>query len=162
MSLSFEYLQADATAETTLRLNNYFINDPNARHTLKFDQKLPQDIVAINGIINNFSRELVQRELEFLYHHRADNQLEQITGFYENLARQFPDDNQGCILRLGWGSGWTSMTGNILDDFGNYLSDFREWFRMGRQGFDFPKSRKIIMNDRNPHAVPGWLKLEMI
>ncbi len=162
MSLSFEYLKGNSSSETTIRLNQYFINDTIARDYLKFNQKLPQDMIALNSVINNCSRDLVQKELEFLYRYDPNHDLRSIAGFYENLARQFPDDNQGCVLRIGWGSGWTSMTGNILDDFGDYLYNFREWFGMGRRDFDFPKSRKLIMRGRNPVAVPGWIRLEII
>lgn len=162
MSLSFEHLKNDSSSETTVRLNDYFINNPSARRELKFEQKAPRDMNTMNQVINDFSRALIQKELNFLYQYDADDRLRNITGFYEDLARHFPNDTQGCIMRLGWGSGWTSMTGNILDDFGNYLTEFRKWFRMGRAGFDFPKSRKIIMRGRNPVNVPGWIRMEMI
>ena len=162
MSLAFEYLKSDAGSEICIRLNNYYMNDPDAQKVLAFDQSIPQDMMTLNRVINSFSRELIRNELEFIYHCDNNSDLRRITGFYENLARHFPDDSQGCILRLGWGSGWTSMTGNILNDFDAFLSDFREWFKMGRKGFLYPKSRKIVMRDRNPDSVPGWIKMEMI
>lgn len=161
MASVLENLKTGSESDSKIRFNDFFINDPKVKDVLRFGEKCPSDFKTLNNIINNFSRELVQKELDFLYKYDQKDDLKEVTSFYENLTKRFPDDNQGCILRLGWGSGWTSMTGNILDNHDEYLNNFRQWFRMGSAGFEYPKSRKIIMRGRNPVSVPGWIKMEM-
>ncbi len=163
MSMVFEYLKEDVSGNTVLNFSDFFISDHKAIRTLHFNDKIIADFSILNSIINNYSQKLIDSELDFFYKHDDEGKLSNVTQFYEMLKRQIPANSEGCILRLGWGSGWTAMTGNYLQDFSNLLEEYRRKFRMGKRGAEvFPKSRKIFMNRRTPQSVMGWIKMEMI
>lgn len=163
MEIPVEFLRPDTRCETTVRFDDFFISDPNAREVLQFDRKLYPDFSTLNRTINQLSRNLMNSEMKFIEANDPRDELRMITDFYARLERQIPDDSQGCVLRLGWGSGWTTMTGNLLEEHQDYLENFRAQFRMGRRGMpQFPKSRKIFMQGNRPETVMGWIKMEML
>ena len=65
---------------------------------------------AILNAINLFSREIIEQELQ-QFRERDDENLTEIVRFYESLTAQIESmkDNE-CILRLGQGSGFITIT----------------------------------------------------
>jgi len=106
-------------------------------------------------IINAHSLHLLQEEIEFWEeeleltntHHMVDDYLESLRELYTTAQECSPA--QSCVLRVGAGTGWDSMTGrwakdeNILDD--DTWSNLKQALRPKRY-FDtpFPKSRKAL------------------
>ncbi|MCF7740524.1 MAG: type III-A CRISPR-associated RAMP protein Csm5 [Candidatus Marinimicrobia bacterium] len=163
MNVYFEAIRENASSYLTLGIDQFLLKNPNAQKKLGFDKKLSADFTAIHSVINQHTENLIDQELDFLYDHDKNNKLKAITSFYEKLRYSIPEPSKGCLLRIGWGSGWKFITGNILKDHPDHLKKFRKQFKMGRKGFsEYPKSRKIIMSGRNPATVPGWIKLEQV
>ncbi|OUD14212.1 hypothetical protein [Thioflexithrix psekupsensis] len=64
------------------------------------------------------------------------------------------------FIRLGWGSGWESMTGGWLDD--DELQTARQAYgsKMGKVGVDvFPKTRRLVVSEGSPCLPFGWIKI---
>ncbi len=51
------------------------------------------------------------------------------------------------------------MTGDFLDE--NWLNIFRQKYRLGKQNFPFPKTRRIVFEDDEPKYLTGWIKVKL-
>jgi len=157
-SIFTEMLNKEATSEVAIKIESFLFDYPLAKKQLGFNDK-KKYLTQLAKKCNEYAKEFIKNELDF-YHSYKMNPLEK---FYEQL--QVPDDNDGFLLHLGWGSGWRGMTGNWLDD--KYLRRFREKFSM-RKSFGewqqfpiFPKTRKIIFENNQPYPL-GWVKMEEV
>ena len=111
-------------------------------------------------MVNRHTLELVNRELAYFSEYKP------VTGpvvaFYENLQKKILELAQtsgSCILRLAWGSGWKGMTGDWMDE--TTLQGVRKEKRLGREGFPFPKTRRLAVKDGQPCLPLGWILLEL-
>jgi CRISPR-associated protein Csm5 len=116
-----------------------------------------QDLPYLFQTINKHTAHLLQSEIDFWKEERADyTPLEAYIERLEELLSQVntakPDT---CILRLGYGSGWESMTGRWAKDkdaFGDFILEEKLWFAVtaasrpndAKYSSDtpFPKTRK--------------------
>jgi CRISPR/Cas system CSM-associated protein Csm5 (group 7 of RAMP superfamily) len=67
------------------------------------------------------------------------------------------------ILRVGWGSGWGGLTGNLLEN-GNWLDKFRQNQKMSKYSPEtapFPKTRKVTSRNKKKEDFLGWIRLEL-
>ncbi|MGH7907652.1 MAG: type III-A CRISPR-associated RAMP protein Csm5 [Candidatus Binataceae bacterium] len=80
--------------------------------------------------------------------------IERLRDLREQIERA---DQRTTFLRLGWGSGWRTMTGDVLDD----QQRLRLPPKSGQKG---PKTRKVIVADGSQNAVDvlGWISLTPI
>lgn len=64
-------------------------------------------------------------------------------------------------LRLGWGSGMTGTTVDLLmkDDL---RAEIRDACGIKAPGFEAPKSRRTVMNQKQLRFVPGWIKFKVL
>jgi len=105
-------------------------------------------------ICNDYAKEKIEDEIDWF-----DMQgLNQVRESLKELLTFIPNNQEGFLVRLGWGSGWIHMTGDYLDD--DALDDMRYTFRLSKykpsQVPVFPKSRRIIMDTDEPWNVTGW------
>lgn len=65
-------------------------------------------------------------------------------------------------LRLGWGSGMTGTTIDLLLD-DDLRAEIRDTCGIKAPGFEAPKSRRTIVNPKGEiRLVPGWIKLKAL
>lgn len=119
-----------------------------------------EDVHSLCQMVNRHTLELVNRELDYFSEYKP------VTGpvvaFYENLQKKILELAQtsgSCILRLAWGSGWKGMTGDWMDE--TTLQGVRKEKRLGREGFPFPKTRRLAVKDGQPCLPLGWILLEL-
>ncbi len=70
----------------------------------------------------------------------------------------------GCLLSLGWGSGFLAKTGWLDTDSAPYRDVLRQiplYARAVQSGLPFPKTRRIVFLSGQPAALPGWALLEV-
>lgn len=141
-----EALGRDACALTALRAGDGFLD---AR--LPFAHQLP-DLRTLAGWSHQHARYLLDGDLVYF---KSRNQEAMAQRLEDLLAEVAHSSANAIILRLGWGTGWRTMTGDILnaDERGRV---------MGRVG----KTRKVIIeghsNRGRPCDVFGWIKLEPV
>ncbi len=94
---------------------------------------------------------LLEADLRYFRDRRLEavtSRLEQLMG----LVRNEPEES--AILRLGWGSGWRTMTGDLLTD-----AERGEAVRVG-------KTRKVIIDGHAAGSTPcdvlGWIRLRPV
>jgi len=100
--------------------------------------------------VEEFYRDVRKEELEELNRYPPDFRRT-VRGFYTRLGGQ-----NGYVLRLGWGSGWLSMTVGILLRGHRRWKDLRKKLGLGKStSADFPVTRRLA--DGTPM---GWVVLE--
>jgi len=162
MQVWCEALRPGCQAEIALSFDNFLLNDPQAVDKLKFPNRLETDFTKFMTDINQYSRQMLDSEIDyFKKRHDERPELNYILKALDTVKRHIPTNNTNMVIRLGWGSGWQSMTGNYIDD-PNLMQQIRQGFHLGRAGMPFPKSRKIAFNNNQPALPFGWIKLESI
>jgi len=162
-----EMLTYDSKAKFTIKLDSFLFNDQNANSKLHFEvSKYTIDELFLE--INNYSYDKIKQEIDF-FEKFNKKELEGLIYELKELLNSIPNQNdtKTCILRLGWGSGWKSMTGDLLDnvDFKKSFDYFRDKYKLGRNNYPvFPKTRKIVYylnSEKNevPLFLCGWVKI---
>ncbi|MDR2967898.1 MAG: type III-A CRISPR-associated RAMP protein Csm5 [Methanobacteriaceae archaeon] len=120
------------------------------------------DITNIKEYIYNFSKDIIDYELEFLDKYSySNNDLSTVNSKLIKYYEQLNNINtlETPIIKLGAGSGFMAMTIGIkiknLD--GSLFERIRNSLRGENYGYEFPKSRKIIERSNMPL---GWVKLK--
>lgn len=123
------------------------------------DSTISEGFPFIAQKINQHSRDLAQKELQYLK--RFLPVTSPVVNFYNALINKINSLSNGSfIIRIAWGGGWRAMTGNWLE--GEVLQLVRRVRHLGRKGFPFPKTRRLILKDGIPSIPPGWLKIEPV
>lgn len=159
-----EVIMPGSRAGTTeISLNRYFLERKLSE--IGFNKDKVSLLKEFPRICNEFSNNLIEYELDFF----KTFELPELVQFYEKLLNSSSEKNNGFLLRLGYGVGWISTTvGLILKENPNLLGDIRRQFRLGKRRNqpnyvpEFPKTRKIIMDERTPRYPMGWVRLKEI
>ena len=159
-----ELLAQDAEATFTLRLDST-IGAGNGRKLQR--NGFPTSIGELFQMLNAHARRMYELETKFLkqcasFLNTAGADF--LSVLREDVAVHFPS-RQGttrrCILRLGWGIGWDSITGAIAKTVPEQFKRIRFQFTLGSRGAPFPKTHKIVCTERmEPVSVLGWVLLE--
>jgi len=124
---------------------------------------VPLNCRLLCSAANAFAEIIVARELD--YFRRFDQAYPAVERFYSKLAAQLKKADQStCYVCLGWGSGWHKTTIGLLlqQSLGPRFASIRRRYRLAsnRLHFQFPKTRKLIMESRDVPSVPlGWVRL---
>jgi hypothetical protein len=139
------------------------VRENRAKGYLKSDFPWLDDRKELCNEVNQHTRWLTQRELDFWEGENAGN--ETINGYLEILNEVWNEitscgDNE-MVLRLGAGSGWHFITGGWIKYLENLVSDrqYQELTeRLGKKGAPvFPKTRKM---DQEGELL-GFVKLSL-
>ncbi len=127
----------------------------------KQGMKLPfQNLEELVKICQEFSQE--QWDYEHDYWNRIKNNPRAAGKNLDfNDIRQFYEpENCPFSMRLGWGSGMTGTTVDLLFD-DELRADIRDTCGLKAPDFEAPKSRRTVMNpDGEIKFVPGWVKFK--
>lgn len=142
-----------------------YYNSFNMKIHNKRDLKdFPLDIDSIFKKIHDFSHDLIKEELRFIDEtvpnsNYYDFDYDSLENFYYDLYDK--NTERTPLLRLGHGSGALTVSQllNIKNSRRNQkqFTDFRSFNRIGKNyDYDFPKTRKLIVNTYKPL---GWVQL---
>jgi CRISPR type III-A-associated RAMP protein Csm5 len=141
-----EALQRGACGLIALRAGDQFVDT-----RLPFPNRLP-DLAMLASWSHQHARHLITGDLDYFGKRNEAaiaNRLEELRAEVDRAAADT------ILLRLGWGTGWRTMTGDILN------GDERNRV-MRRVG----KTRKVIIEGHSsrdrPCDVFGWIKLEPV
>jgi hypothetical protein len=112
--------------------------------------------VAVHS--RNFGLAVCYRERRFF----EERKLYDLARFYVELEQQIQKaaGGEAIFARVGWGGGWEAMTGGIAA--GKFRDRARQRFGLGREGFAFPKSRKVALEGARPARPFGWVRLDPV
>ncbi len=146
-----------------LRLDRFLLEDQQAERVLGF-KKYGLTRSQIATWANVYAKRRLERERDFL-EKCDDGQLFFVLEEHKKLLTEVEEASSNAeqstfLLRLGWGSGWQSMTGDYLE--GDILNQIRRIFGLGKRGFPiFPKTRKIVFDGDRPAFLSGWVKITL-
>lgn len=75
-------------------------------------RKVLSDIKELFGIINRHTREYIEKELDFFKIYEEAEGTDKIIENIKMLQDKIPSDNNSCLLKIGAGSGFHSITGD--------------------------------------------------
>ena len=136
----------------------------------KFGALLPDGKMMLNDLfamVNQNTLDYIDQELAFFKKYVDDDFVadNQIVPFYERLKEQVAHLKNACILRVGGGSGFHSITGNWL--YKDHIESVERPLRlfMGGRIKNLTKSRKLTFQptgDELPNFQPmGFIKLSI-
>ena len=109
------------------------------------------DIIEIKRLIKSFSNAIINHEIGFSKRYKIDFLLE----FYEKLKKINTEDSP--VIKLGQGSGYLATTiGLALKNNPDVFEEVRKSLRGRSYSFEFPKTRRIVMEEKMPL---GWCRI---
>lgn len=109
------------------------------------------DMNEIKRLIHHFSANIIDHEIAFSQRYKIDFLLT----FYENLKKMNKEDSP--VIKLGQGAGYLATTiGLELKKNPAVFEEVRKSLRGKSYSFEFPKTRKIAVDEKMPL---GWCKL---
>lgn len=173
--LTAQFLDSEYESTFHIIFNSFLMNN-NGENRIANPFNKPVTITKLFELTNEFSKRLIQNEIDFLSSLDNSGEMKNILFnlvlFYSNLKKQIESNsNNTMYLRIGSGSGWRFMTGNVITK--NHLKNVVENFiksRNHRKLFKHdnnyePKTRKIVETftaDETKYVFPGWVKITKI
>ncbi|MDH7515424.1 MAG: type III-A CRISPR-associated RAMP protein Csm5 [Bacteroidota bacterium] len=168
MRIYAECLKPGARSMGKIKISTFLYKNERAVSELKFHDKV-ENMMSICRKLNTHSLKLLQAENDYLERLQNPNlpKYKKTISNLLSLASEFAS-REACdkaILRIAWGSGWKAMTGDFLTE--EELERVRRIMeqrrmRLGRHGFPFPKTRKIVFEHNEPFYPTGWVLLRLL
>ncbi|ACY48519.1 type III-A CRISPR-associated RAMP protein Csm5 [Rhodothermus marinus] len=163
-----EMLRPGTQGVLSLRLDRFLLDDERAERELHFSDKLSLEQLA--RWANRHARHLLKREQAFLEqcgNGRLQRLLDSIDSLVQLIpAEDTPEEGKRFLLRLGWSSGWRSMTGDYLEE--ENLNEIRKKYGLNYDRNKnqlrfpvFPKTRKIVFDGEEPSWLAGWVQIRL-
>ena len=164
----YTYVEAMKTGtklDLELKIDEFLLEGDAARELI-FENK--QELVReIPKICNEFAEDFIKNEIMFFTQYNMPRELDKVLGFYKKVGERTGE--KSFLLHLAWGSGWHGMTvGRLLQEEIDFdFFGLRKKFNLGKrrnQPFfvrEFPKTRRIVFEDRQPKYPLGWIKLDV-
>jgi CRISPR-associated protein Csm5 len=142
--------------------------DEIIRHDIEWEDSI--DFKFLARVANEISLDIIH--FEKTYYNRVLNDIPDILKILNELdgiekeiqsyqKNNTKNDKVSWVQRLGWGSGWLSMTGAHANDENELVDEIKNIYRLGRDGMEFPKSRKVVLdNAGKPTSLLGWVLIE--
>jgi CRISPR-associated protein Csm5 len=156
-----ETLPVNSKGYFSISLQNFLMNNSEAKSVLNFSETALESIGNLSEIINEYSKKKLENEKEFFNNLKSPKKLSSVITEIDNLLEQINNlNNDEFILRISWGSGWKGMTGDYLNE--DWLNKFRKKYKLGKKDFPiFPKTRRIVFEDNKPKYLTGWVKVKL-
>jgi CRISPR-associated protein Csm5 len=159
--IEVETLRPDARLRTQLTIDRFLFGEMAGRE-LRLGHRI-EWLRDLMGLCRERVAPILAAERDWFHHQHPHSP---IVGFYAQLydyVNEMRDER--CLLQVGWGGGWRSKTiGMKLDDRQQEQVIRRYRLARGRRraGDPFPRSRRVVLNERGEPQVPlGWLLIEM-
>ncbi len=160
MSSIVEVIKPNSVSELIVKWNDYFIQNGGLKRANEF----PADVESFHKIVNKASLALAQYDLDYYEEDDSKQDYDHIRSLYRGLTQDIKNaSDDEMILRVGWGSGWGGLTGNLLEN-GNWLDKFRQNQKMSKYSPEtapFPKTRKVTSRNKKKEDFLGWIRLEL-
>jgi|GEM_PF-826604 len=155
-----ETLPIGSKSDFSIHIDDFLLNNSAAKTKLNFQGHLFNNLCST---INSYTLNQLDEEIKFyeglMNPKKLSSLINNIKTIHSEVNKLVSGTNE-FILRLSWGGGWRSMTGNYLD--GEALKGFREKYALTRNDFPiFPKTRRIVFQDNIPSYITGFVKIKL-
>lgn len=118
---------------------------------------LRNGLPSLFAVINNFTREYLEKERAFFEKYPADR-TEEILDCIEHLLAMIPSNNSSCLMKMAAGVGFHAITGDWqFHDYTHGKYNKKE----NKENDVQPKSRKIAETPEGL-ALMGFIRLSMV
>ncbi len=155
-TLLSECMQPGTTVSGHITIDDWLLR-PDVREELAFGASAGF-LRALKEVLKRTGAYLVKIEAEFY----QKTELSRLQSFFKDLRTRV--DRGECILAIGWGAGWRAKTvGQAVFEYDpDLFARIRTKYRLGRRNAPFPKSRKLVVDDRGLGVMPlGWIRLNL-
>lgn len=133
MRIYCEALRPNSQTILHIACDNFLLTHPEAQKELHLPHSLSPDIDQLITTLNEHARRIINTELQFFRERNNERgELTQLINNYQTIAKHIPSSPTALVIRLGWGSGWESMTGNLLPEFPTTLQNIRRHLGLGK------------------------------
>ncbi len=130
-------------------------DDANAGSVFGFKTKITPEFLRTATL--GLNRRIAEDEKRFFSYRNKS-----MASFYQKLLDEMESlEENELILRISWGSGWKSITGELLPSQ-DLDVEIRSKLKLAphRLGFEFPKSRKVVWTESGDYPL-GWVKISL-
>lgn len=137
------------------------LSRPEIQQALRW--KTPPSRSAVFEAANRYSQAVLECHLRFAEMSGLAllaQDLRRLLGLLEQARQR----GAGCLIPLGWGTGFLARAGWLETDdpsFRQLLAQTRLFGKGPAPGFPFPKTRRIVFLEGRPACLPGWGLLEV-
>jgi CRISPR-associated protein Csm5 len=150
-----ETLPNGSTSELAWSFNHETLKQANKREGANYFSPNAELLKMPNlfKLINAHTQRLIDSEIKYWANekfipHALGNYLEDLA----NIRKHTEESEKSCVLRLGWGSGFRSMTGDwhdamTNDDYHDLVKHLRDKPKKGKfydEGLIFPKTLRLL------------------
>lgn len=143
--------------------------DHGTREKIGF--KYPITFKKLAEACNKVSRKIIELDLEYVKDAMQDqqelvsvkNELEEMLTEIEAIEEENRQNSKvSWMQRIGWGSGYVTMTGaHTYTDGHKYMDEILKYHKLARHNMEFPKTRRIVLDlDSKPDTMMGWVLVE--
>ena len=153
----FESLPVGTVLSGSLKINDDLLSGYCAEQ-LSYRPEGIQAMKQLFSVCNQGSAELLQREAAFFEAIGLKSCLKATANLMSVV--QSCQENQ-MVFPLAWGTGYNAKAnGWVIDS--DLMNMIRRDFNLGREGFEFPKSRKVLFSQGEPANLVGWVRLSIV
>lgn len=157
---SFAEMAAVGTTFAGTWRENEFLNREEVRQSLRWSAPVSKE--SLFEAANNYAA----KQLELHAQYAAWTGLDGLAGSVAELRRKLEAVRQdgGCLLAIGWGSGFLSKSATIgagNEEYRKVLGALPYYERAIKSGLPFPKTRRIVFLKNKPVTLPGWVELRV-
>lgn len=154
----------DVDTQFTISIDSAMLSWFHHRQGMQLPFRTIDDILSI---CHEFTQDQWDEEHDYWqevnnHPNAKDNNGQSLSLDFETIREFYEPENCTYSLKLGWASGMTGTTINLL-----LQSDLRAKIRdtcgLTAPDFEAPKSRRVVANlNREIKFVPGWVKFKVL
>lgn len=108
--------------------------------------------------IIEFSKEVIRIEENFFKERNAKGQFNALLKHIDKIKSKL--ESGEVFMRIGFSTGWLWKTvGALLDNKERVHAAEKLKINRGKRGKDFPKTRRVIVENKKYTMLPGWVKI---
>ncbi len=160
-----EIIPAGSVAETGMQIRKTHLRKNLESGWIRNEPDYLKNMHSLFSEVNSHTLDLLQKEIEFWDEDRGESIVDGYLNTLESLHEKAASmDENSCLVRVGFGSGWTFMTGAWIKNE-ELVADsvYEEILYQARPGnkryqnMFFPKTRKM----HSDFHLPGFVRLSI-
>jgi CRISPR-associated protein Csm5 len=139
---------------------NAFLNREEVRQALHWGGPVMRDRLFESA--NRYAEKQLDLHAQYVQWTGLEALGASVNGLRQKL--QTARETGGCLLAIGWGSGFlskSSVIGASDEDYRNLLGALPYYERAIKSGLPFPKTRRVVFLKNKPATLPGWVELSV-
>jgi len=158
--IHIEGISNNTATQGIISFDEFLPDKDSEENCFKFKARL--SLPWLTDASRSLTQHTIDTKLRFL-ESKIGKPVEGLRKFYTKISEQIQNLTENeVIIQIAWGSGWRSMTGQLLES-DDLTNDLRKKLRLADRhlSFPFPKSRRVF-NVGGTELPMGWVKLSFM